>query len=105
MIEIDHTAQEKVSYSPEPPQPITADRLLELEERQRTQFSGKASGLGRIKTGCQEIDNYVLCAGKDELNGGFERGIVVGLSAADGDESVSSRLVSSATFGIQFRIE
>ncbi|KAI9644369.1 hypothetical protein NHQ30_007726 [Ciborinia camelliae] len=94
MIERDNTAQAEASYSPEPAQPITADRLLELEERQRARFGGKNGGLARLKVGCPEIDDYVLCGCKDKLNGGFERGIVVGLSTADGDESLGSRLIS-----------
>ncbi|TGO21514.1 hypothetical protein BPAE_0215g00060 [Botrytis paeoniae] len=98
MVEIDHTAQTEVLYTPAPApapaHPITADQLLELEERQRTLFNEQDNGPARIRTGCQEIDDYVLCAGKDRLDGGFERGIVVGLSAADGDESTSSRVIS-----------
>lgn len=98
MIEIDHKAKAKAKSEAsrflESAQPITADRLLELEERQRTLFSGRDVGLARIKTGCLKIDDYVLCGSKDKLNGGFERGVVVGLSAADGDESVGSKLVS-----------
>ncbi|TGO09858.1 hypothetical protein BTUL_0152g00130 [Botrytis tulipae] len=96
MAEIDHMAQTKVLYppAPAPAHPITADQLLELEERQRALFNEKGDGSARIRTGCQDIDNYVLCASKDRLDGGFERGIVVGLSAADGDESTSSRVIS-----------
>ncbi|TGO62050.1 hypothetical protein BOTNAR_0119g00140 [Botryotinia narcissicola] len=94
MAEIDHTAQTEVWCPPAPAHPITADQLLELEERQRALFNEKGSGPARIRTGCQEIDNYVLCAGKGRLDGGFERGIVVGLSAADGEESTSSRVIS-----------
>ncbi|KAF7898719.1 hypothetical protein EAF00_005165 [Botryotinia globosa] len=94
MAERDHMAQTEPLCPSAPAHPITADQLLELEERQRALFNGKGSGPARIRTGCQEIDNYVLCAGKDRLEGGFERGIVVGLSAADGDESTSSRVIS-----------
>ncbi|TGO47800.1 hypothetical protein BCON_0263g00110 [Botryotinia convoluta] len=100
MAQIDHTAQTEVLHppapapAPAPAHPITADQLLELEERQRTLFNEKDNGQARIRTGCQEIDEYVLCAGKDQSNGGFERGIVVGLSAADGDESTGSRVIS-----------
>lgn len=97
MAEIDHMARTEVSSPPVPAHPITADQLLELEERQPALFNEKDDGPTRIKTGCQEIDDYVLCAGKDNLNGGFERGIVVGLSAADGDESTASRMVSLCT--------
>lgn len=98
MAEIDRMAQKEVLYppapAPAPAHPITADQLLELEERQRTLFNEQDNGPARIRTGCQEIDEYVLCADKDHSNGGFERGIVVGLSAADGDESTGSRVVS-----------
>ncbi|KAJ8066784.1 hypothetical protein OCU04_004172 [Sclerotinia nivalis] len=94
MIEIDHKGQSEASSPVKSAQPITADRLLELEERQRAGSNKKNGGLGRIKTGCLEIDDYVLCASKNESNAGFERGIVVGLSAADGDESRASRLIS-----------
>ncbi|KAF7908184.1 uncharacterized protein EAF01_003939 [Botrytis porri] len=94
MVGKDHTAQTEVSNPPESAHPITADQLLDLEERQRTLFNEKANGPARIRTGCQEIDDYVLCAGKDNSDGGFERGIVVGLSAADGDESTGSRQIS-----------
>ncbi|KAF7915220.1 uncharacterized protein EAE98_011305 [Botrytis deweyae] len=98
MAEIDHMAQTKVlrppAPAPAPAHPITADQLLELEERQRTLFNEQDNGPARIRTGCQEIDEYVLCAGKAQSNGGFERGIVVGLSAADGDESIGSRVIT-----------
>ncbi|THV44814.1 hypothetical protein BGAL_0574g00060, partial [Botrytis galanthina] len=106
MAEIDHMAQKEVLYPPAPASAsapalapasshsIRADQLLELEERQRTLFNEQDNGSARIRTGCQEIDEYVLCAGKDHSNGGFERGIVVGLSAADGDESTGSRVIS-----------
>ncbi|APA12045.1 hypothetical protein SS1G_14192 [Sclerotinia sclerotiorum 1980 UF-70] len=94
MTELDHKAQSEALSPPKPAQPITADQLLELEERQRARCNGTNGEPRRIKTGCLEIDDYVLCASKNELNPGFERGIVVGLSAADGDESVGSRLIS-----------
>ncbi|ESZ91607.1 hypothetical protein SBOR_8006 [Sclerotinia borealis F-4128] len=94
MIKVNYKTQLKPSHPIESAQPITADQFLELEERQRTRFNGKDGGLARIKTGCLEIDDYVLCGSKEELNGGFERGIVVGLSATDGDESIGSRLIS-----------
>jgi hypothetical protein len=87
----------------EPAKPITADRLLELEEKQRNKFTSA----GRIGTGCREIDGYVLAAGKERVEegedddgtggGGFERGIVMGLTAAEGDkgEGKGARLVGS----------
>lgn len=76
MSEIDHTAAPR----PEPAQPILASHLLAVQERQRTRFSGRGE---RIRTGCAEIDDYVLGAG-------CERGIVVGISA----EGAEGRLVS-----------
>ncbi|KAF7954681.1 hypothetical protein EAE96_005800 [Botrytis aclada] len=98
MAGIDNTTQTEVSHppapAPVPAHPITADQLLELEERQRALFNDQGNRQARIRTGCQEIDEYVLCAGKDQSNGGFERGVVVGLSAADGDESIGSRVIS-----------
>lgn len=93
MIKIDHSARAEDVSPPVPSLAILADQLLELEERQRARFSEEDGGLSRIKTGCLEIDNYVLCGGKNESDGGFERGVVVGLSAADGDESLGGRLV------------
>ncbi|PQE21274.1 fasciclin domain family protein [Rutstroemia sp. NJR-2017a WRK4] len=97
----------------EPARPITADRLLALEEKQRERFADKGRAR-RIGTGCKEIDGYVLVAGRGGVEegadrvenweedgnmegnreedyggiggGGFERGVVVGLSAAEGDE-------------------
>jgi hypothetical protein len=70
MIEIDHTAL------PEPAKPVLASHLLVIEENQRKRFAEQ--GLERVKTGCAEVDDYVL-------GGGFERGIVVGLSG-EGNE-------------------
>ncbi|PQE24453.1 fasciclin domain family protein [Rutstroemia sp. NJR-2017a BBW] len=104
---------EPSSPAPEPARPITADRLLALEEKQRKIFTGVGRAR-RIATGCKEIDGYVLVAGRGGVEegadrvenweedgnmegnrgedyggiggGGFERGVVVGLSAAEGDE-------------------
>lgn len=94
MAEPDHLIQ----ALPVSAKPITADRLLELEERQRRHFVDNTGKQERIKTGCLEIDHYVLCGAQDRLNGGFERGIVVGISAADGDEyeGRGSRMVGLA---------
>ncbi|CAD6445625.1 d5477f8a-2a53-4c85-81ca-dfc21b3ec509 [Sclerotinia trifoliorum] len=94
MAEIYHKVRPEALSPPKSAQPVTADRLLELEEQQRARCNETNGGLRRIKTGCLEIDDYVLCASENELGPGFERGIVVGLSAADGDESVGSRLIS-----------
>jgi hypothetical protein len=71
MVEIDHTA----APVPEPAKPILAVHLLEIEERQRKRFSERGE---RVRTGCAEIDGYVL-------GGGFERGITVGISG-DGND-------------------
>lgn len=71
MAGIDHTA----APVPEPAKPILAVHLLEIEEKQRKRFSERGN---RIKTGCTEIDGYVL-------GGGFERGITVGISGDGSD--------------------
>lgn len=76
MIKIDHTALPP----PEPAIPILASHLLTIEEKQRTRFLSRGE---RIRTGCGEIDDYML-------GGGCERGIVAGISA----EAGKSRLVS-----------
>jgi predicted ATP-dependent serine protease len=76
MIEIDHTALPP----PEPARPILASHLLAIEEKQRKRFSSRGE---RIRTGCEEIDDYML-------GGGFERGILVGISTDTGE----GRLVS-----------
>ncbi|KAB8294752.1 hypothetical protein EYC80_006714 [Monilinia laxa] len=94
MIKIDHSAQVEAVSPQVPALAVLADQLLGREERQRARFSEGDDGLSRIKTGCLEIDNYVLCGGKNEPDGGFERGVVVGLSAADGNESLGGRLIS-----------
>jgi hypothetical protein len=66
--------------TPQPAQPILASSLLEAEEKQRRRFSGWGE---RVRTGCAEIDEYVL--GDARRGGGFERGIVLGISAGDAD--------------------
>ena len=60
--------------------PILASDLLAIEEKQRKKFSARGD---RIRTGCGEIDDYIL-------GEGCERGIVVGISA----EARESRMVS-----------
>lgn len=67
---------------PEPARPILASYLLELEEKQRRRFPEDGKG-DKVKTWCGEIDEL--------LGGGFERGILAGISA-DGSEG---RLVGS----------
>jgi len=58
---------------PQPAIPILASSLLDLEIKQRAKFGG-----GRISTACKEVDEI--------LGGGFERGIVVGISCDGGSE-------------------
>ena len=81
MIEIDHSLQ-ATSPPSEPAQPLLASQLSELEKKQRKRFAGRGE---RIQTGCREIDDYVLGGG------GFERGIMVGISS---EEVSEGRLVS-----------
>ncbi|KAG0651375.1 hypothetical protein D0Z07_1636 [Hyphodiscus hymeniophilus] len=76
MIEIDHTAVPL----PEPATPVLASYLLNIEEKQRTRFSARGD---KIRSGCNEIDDHML-------GGGFERGILVGISAEAGE----GRLIS-----------
>jgi hypothetical protein len=61
---------------PEPAKPILASQLLELEKKHRKRFT-KQGRDERISTECGEIDEI--------LGGGFERGIVVGISAEGGE--------------------
>jgi hypothetical protein len=84
MVEIYHAALVSPPPEPEPARPILASQLLDLEEKQRRRFCENGSK-GRVKTGSGEIDEV--------LGGGFERGIVVGLSA-EGNEG---RLVSDTS--------
>jgi hypothetical protein len=84
MIEIDDNLKPEPP-EPEPAKPILASSLLELEEKQRTRFSGNGE---RIKTGCTEIDGLF----DGEKRGGIERGIIFGISADGGD----GRLVSES---------
>jgi hypothetical protein len=77
MIEIDHDALNNQDPSlPEPAKPILASQLLELEKKHRKRFT-KQGRDERISTECGEIDEI--------LGGGFERGIVVGISAEGGE--------------------
>lgn len=88
MIEIDHAALNNPDPPPpEPAKPILASQLLELEKKHRKRFTEQGRD-ERILTGCGEIDEI--------LGGGFERGIVVGISA-DGGEGrlISFHLLSS----------
>ncbi len=56
--------------------PIPATVLADDEAARRDRIAR----LGRLRTGCDEVDSYVLAGG------GFERGSVVGLSAEEEDE-------------------
>jgi hypothetical protein len=76
MIEVDHSLLNP-EPTPEPARPILASHLLELEEKQRLRFTG-----GSVRTEFAGVDEL--------LGGGFERGILVGLSAEGGE----GRLVS-----------
>lgn len=57
------------------PRPVSAAALASIEKRRRDFLRG----LGPCRSGCDDLDNYVLLAG------GFERGSVVGISAEDED--------------------
>lgn len=77
MIEIDHDALKNQDPSPpEPAKPILASQLLELEKKHRKRFTEQGRD-ERISTECGEIDEI--------LGGGFERGILVGISAEGGE--------------------
>lgn len=77
MIEIDHAALNNPDPPPpEPAKPILASQLLALEKKHRKRFTEQGRD-ERILTGCGEIDEI--------LGGGFERGIVVGISADGGE--------------------
>lgn len=54
---------------------MSASALASIE-KQRRDF---VRGLGPCRSGCEDLDNYLL------LTGGFERGSVVGISAEDED--------------------
>lgn len=60
-----------------PLEPISASILADQEIQRRN----AAVALGACKTGCAELDEYVLL-------GGFERGNVVGISAEDEEMGV-----------------
>lgn len=57
------------------PRPVSAAALASVEKQRRD----LVRGLGLCRSGCEDLDNYVLLAG------GFERGSVVGISAEDED--------------------
>ncbi|RYP41393.1 hypothetical protein DL767_001031 [Monosporascus sp. MG133] len=65
--------------------PVSGAALYDLEvSRRRLRQLGRGNGNGRaaLATGCAEVDDRVLLAG------GFERGVVVGVSAAEVDFGV-----------------
>lgn len=55
-----------------PLEPISADILAENEAKRRTD----ATSLGPVRSGCTDLDGYVLL-------GGLEMGCVVGVSAEE----------------------
>lgn len=61
--------------------PVPASILAEREAHRRNALRE----LGCCKTGCPELDDYVLL-------GGFERGCVVGISAEDEEVGVQVRI-------------
>lgn len=63
-----------------PLEPLSASVLADKEAKRRD----AATALGACRTGCSDLDDYVLL-------GGFERGSVVGLSAEDEEMSVKVR--------------
>lgn len=65
-------------------EPISASVLADKEARRRD----AATALGSCRTGCADLDDYVLL-------GGFERGSVAGLSAED--EEMGVQVHSSAS--------
>jgi len=85
MIEIDHTTLP----DPGPAIPVLASHLLAIDEKQRARFGTRGE---RIKTGCTELDDYILGGG------GFDRGIVLGLSG-EGDEGRLVCLKTSQSHG------
>ena len=73
------------SPHPRPAQPILASALLESALRQRSDGNGRVK---KIRSGVDELDEYVLL-------GGVERGVVMGLSAGLGVGGVDvGRMVS-----------
>ncbi|RYO90106.1 hypothetical protein DL766_002495 [Monosporascus sp. MC13-8B] len=61
--------------------PVSGAALYELEVSRRQRL-GRGNGRTALATGCAEVDDHVL------LTGGFERGVVVGVSAAEVDFGV-----------------
>ncbi|KAH7175511.1 hypothetical protein EDB81DRAFT_874356 [Dactylonectria macrodidyma] len=66
-------------------EPISASVLADREARRRD----AATALGLCRTGCADLDDYVLL-------GGFERGTIVGLSAEDEEMGVKLGLQTLA---------
>jgi len=84
MIEIDHSLLD-AEPTPEPAKPILASHLLELEEKQRLRFKG-----GSVRTEFAGVDEL--------LGGGFERGILVGISAEGGEGRLVSDFLWFSTY-------
>lgn len=59
-------------------QPVPASELLDQELARKERLCRK----GNLRTGCRELDEYVLL-------GGFERGSVVGLSVEEEEMGLS----------------
>lgn len=55
--------------------PVSGDVLFDLEVKRRNELGRK----GNVSTGCSEVDDMVL------MDGGLERGCVVGVSAEEMD--------------------
>lgn len=75
-----HSTLASPTLRPDPPpnsrpRPVSAAVLASIE-KQRRDF---VTSLGPCRSGCDDLDGYVLLAG------GFERGSVVGISAEDED--------------------
>lgn len=65
-------------------QPLPASLLLDQELARKASLSAR----GNLRTGCSELDDYVLL-------GGFERGSVVGVSAEEEEVALLVSFVST----------
>lgn len=83
MVEIVHPAV----TVPQPALPILASALLDAHERKRQIFVAESGE--KIKTGYADLDEHVL-------QGGFERGVVVGISQTDEYGSTDGQMVKYA---------
>jgi hypothetical protein len=64
-----------LKQDPSRPKPVSASTLANVEKQRRD----LVRSLGPCRSGCEDLDNYLL------LGGGFERGSVVGISAEEED--------------------